>query len=99
MLTHAVLLPKYQSTDNEFITNGAYQIAERQEKQIALAKILIIENRKTFILIELFIEKFPKIQSINSLDFVLNAKSSCENLIYLPQLCVYFYEFNFLTPI
>lgn len=98
MLTHAVLLPKYQSTDNEFITNGAYQIAERQEKQIALAKNPYYRESENVYFDRVIYREISQNQSINSLDFVLNAKSSQENLIYLPQLCVYFYEFNFSHP-
>ncbi|TDF37151.1 peptide ABC transporter substrate-binding protein [Histophilus somni] len=98
MLTHAVLLPKYQSTDNEFITNGAYQIAERQEKQIALAKNPYYRESENVYFDRVIYREISQNQSVNSLDLVLNAKSSQENLIYLPQLCVYFYEFNFSHP-
>lgn len=96
MLAHVALLPSYQGKkpDRNLVSNGAYRL-ESLESQRA---ILQAEDEASYfqkVIYQLAAEN----HILQGFDLVENPKLEDPNMIRLPRLCTYFYEFNFNDPL
>ncbi|MDO4626517.1 MAG: peptide ABC transporter substrate-binding protein [Pasteurellaceae bacterium] len=101
MLLHPALLLEYHNPNpNELIGNGAYQVAQRQDKQILLIKNPYYWHKDQVTFEQVQYQQIDAMQKINGFDWVEQPKMLDETtlLTYLPRLCTYFYEFNFNDP-
>lgn len=94
MLAHVALLPTYQGKDPDsagFVSNAAYQI-----KQIADKKLLLQARSENVPFQTVEYNLITTIQNYSPFDIVENPLSSQKtNIVKLPRLCSYYYEFNF----
>lgn len=98
MLAHIALLPTYQGEKPQLSsgtpTNGSYVIDEVQENKIKLATRQI---ETPFSEVEYHL--LTPAQLLDAMDLVENpAPTWKKEIVKLPRLCTYFYEFNFKNP-
>lgn len=95
MLGHIALLPTFrgEKPQGKFVTNGDYQFSDRQEQQLQLVARdeTLFFQRVKYVLLRNVVD--------TSVDFIENPTAShVQDIVYLPRLCTYFYEFNFQDP-
>lgn len=97
MLAHSALLPTYQGMQpniDNFVSNAAYKIENYELKKMVL-KARSRDNAFQTVEYELLTAD----QNYSSFDIVENPLlSQTENIVKLPRLCSYYYEFNFEDP-
>ena len=98
MLAHVALLPTKLNAQGEFVGNGAYRLLEQQGKFIRLEKNPEYWNQIDVHFDQVVYQKLPENQDVGVLDLVLNTPASSKSNQQFPQLCTYFYEFNFNDP-
>ncbi len=100
MLVHIALLPNYSNVDPQghLVSNGAYQIAEQFEDYIQLSRNPYYwhENSRSFS--QVIYQRMGSSQANHPVDIIQNVQQKVANTHYFPQLCTYFYEFNFHDP-
>lgn len=94
MLAHTALLPTYQGqkpTSEQLISNGKYHIKEQTKISLAL------ESRDPELAFKTVrYQLIGTVQNPDRFDIIENPLESYQrNLVALPRLCTYFYEFNF----
>lgn len=94
MLAHVALLPTYQGkipNTTDFISNGVYQIKQIEDKK------LVLQARSEDVAFQTVeYNLITTIQNYSPFDIVENPLSSQKtNVVKLPRLCSYYYEFNF----
>ncbi len=101
MLAHTALLPTFKGkepkADETIVTNGDYKIQEITDNQITL-----IATEPYFYFKKAIYHKLNLPEKItDNYDIIDNPPNNSEdvNIIKLPTLCTYFYEFNFADPI
>ncbi|WP_439294761.1 peptide ABC transporter substrate-binding protein [Lonepinella sp. BR2882] len=102
MLVHIALLPSYQATLEQkkaFITNGAYRVVEQTADRIQLSQNPYYSNNHRRAFSKVIYQKIDVQQPSQPIDIIQNVKHKSDNINYFPQLCTYFYEFNFRYPI
>lgn len=97
MLSHTALLPTYQGKvpqKEHFISNAAYKIS-----QLAPKKMDLLARAHNVPFQNVQYELLAQSQDSNLFDLVENPFSAqTSNIIKLPRLCSYYYEFNFNSP-
>ncbi|QGM80879.1 peptide ABC transporter substrate-binding protein [Otariodibacter oris] len=98
MLAHVALLPTYHGKRpedfSEIIVNGDYEIISKDKNEVTLHSR---EEGNAFKSVKY--QLISTAQNPDRFDIVENPLSSYKrNIINLPQLCTYFYEFNFSDP-
>ena len=96
-----------QSTDNQqtehkpipVVGNGAYRLIEQGENRVVLEKNPFYWQTTPIFFEQVNYHKIQNNQPIEQLDLVERPQSKLSQLIYFPQLCMYFYEFNFNDPL
>lgn len=101
MLAHSALLPTFEgkapSLDSEFISNGDYKIVQRNPQQLNL-KARQAETAFQQVNYHLLDPRNNK--DLSELDLVENPEPKHkQNIINLPRLCRYSYDFNFNDPL
>lgn len=98
MLAHVALLPTYHGekpeASSKIIVNGDYQIISRDKNAVTLQSR---EEGNAFKSVKY--QLISTAQNPERFDIIENPlKGYDRNIINLPQLCTYFYEFNFRDP-
>lgn len=97
MLAHVALLPTYQGnepTSANFISNASYQI-----QQVADHKLILQARSDTVPFQTVEYDVISTIQNDSAFDIVENPLlSQTVDIEKFPQLCSYYYEFNFNDP-
>ncbi|MDO4699043.1 MAG: peptide ABC transporter substrate-binding protein [Pasteurellaceae bacterium] len=98
MLAHLALLPTYQGqkpqVDQPFISNGDYRLSSWHHLGATLQAVVEDLAFQT-----VRYQLVSEVQNVDRFDIVENPLPSYQrDLIYLPRLCSYFYEFNFTDP-
>lgn len=99
MLAHLALLPTYQGKkpqpNQAFISNGYYKV-RTHEKLLLLLEARFPEQRFQTVRYQLL----TTVQNVDRFDLVENPLENYgRDIIHLPKLCNYFYEFNFEDPL
>ncbi len=98
MLAHIALLPMKYGKRKEFVGNGAYRFEEQQGKFITLEKNSEYWNSENVQFEQVVYQKLSDSQDVEDLDLVMNLAQQTQANQQIPQLCTYFYEFNFNDP-
>ncbi|HGO5814480.1 TPA: peptide ABC transporter substrate-binding protein [Mannheimia haemolytica] len=97
MLAHVALLPTYQGLEPnsaDFISNAAYQVKQIQDK-----KLILQARSETVPFQHVEYDLITTIQNYSAFDIVQNPLlSQKSDIVNLPRLCAYYYEFNFKDP-
>lgn len=98
MLAHLSLLPTYQGrkplANQFFISNGEYRLTAQNRLG---ASLQAVSTELPFQTVRY--QLVSEVQNVDRFDMVENPLPSYQrDLIYLPRLCSYFYEFNFTDP-
>lgn len=104
MLAHTALLPQYLSQQSSeqgkpFIGNGAYRLRQQQGDLVMLEKNPFYWNPTQAVFEQVRYRKMAANQSVEDVDWLDNPSFKHERIVYFPQLCTYFYEFNFRDPL
>ncbi len=99
MLAHSVLLPTYQGKapilEQVFISNGAYQLQKVEHNKLTLKAL---DSEIPFQNIIYY--RLNNGQTLKHYDLIDNPSIDfTQNILKLPKLCTYFYEFNFNDPL
>ncbi|OOS00318.1 hypothetical protein B0187_02185 [Haemophilus paracuniculus] len=101
MLAHSALLPTFEgktpNPEGEFISNGDYKIVQRNPHQLTLKarQAETAFQQVNYHLLDPHNNKNP-----NDLDLLENPEpKQKQNIVNLPRLCRYSYEFNFKDPL
>lgn len=95
MLAHVSLLPRYTKSTETLISNGAYQLQSQAENQHILTANPYYWAKEKVIFQKVKYQKIAADADLSDFDVVLNPKKADQNIQDYPQLCTYFYEFNF----
>lgn len=98
MLVHSALLPQHKK-DETFIGNGAYKILEVSPEQVKLEKNPFYRNKDEVSFEEVLYQKIQPNQLPDQFDWIEKPLHQNDKTQYFPQLCTYFYEFNFNDPL
>ncbi|TCP89760.1 peptide/nickel transport system substrate-binding protein [Cricetibacter osteomyelitidis] len=99
MLAHVALLPRYGEPVQKFVGNGAYQLKSQNGNIIQLEKNLHYWNNAAVAFSEVQYQKITTQQALTNIDWVDNPLvTQSKSAVNFPQLCTYFYEFNFKDP-
>lgn len=98
MLAHSALLPQ-RSGDLAFVGNGAYKITSVSDAQVTLEKNPFYWNKDKTAFEQVIYQKIQPNQSVEQFDWIARPKGTDNKIHYFPQLCTYFYEFNFNDPL
>lgn len=96
MLAHIALLPTYRGERYQEgipITNGDYRILTQQNDRLLLGA-----NRSALNFSQVEYALIRSNQATDSWDIVENPRTPESNILTLPRLCSYFYQFNFADP-
>lgn len=96
MLAHIALLPNYRGERYQSgipVTNGDYRILARQNDRLLLAA-----NRSAFDFSRVEYGLIRSNQATDEWDIVENPRAAENEILTLPRLCSYFYQFNFTDP-
>ncbi|KOE64201.1 peptide ABC transporter substrate-binding protein [Aggregatibacter actinomycetemcomitans] len=98
MLAHISLSPQYLSPHEGIVTNGAYQVMGQQGNLIHLEKNPQYWAKEKVAFKNVDYQKIAPQQDVSALDVVWQPQQQTDQTQYFPQLCTYFYTFNFNTP-
>lgn len=98
MLAHVALLPKKLGQDHSFLMNGAYRVLGQQGPFITLEKNPNYWNFPKVHFEQVVYQKLQPDQPVTGMDWVAMPAGSTQGNQQFPQLCTYFYEFNFKDP-
>ncbi|WP_109079329.1 peptide ABC transporter substrate-binding protein [Aggregatibacter kilianii] len=98
MLAHISLLPQYLKAHDGIVTNGAYQVNGQQGDRIHLEKNPHYWAKEKVSFKNVDYQKIAPQQDVTALDIVWQPQQQNAQMQYFPQLCTYFYAFNFKTP-
>lgn len=93
MLAHISLLPEYEGR-----SNGAYQLKTQQDNRIFLEKNPHYWQNEQVYFDEVVYQRHDESVSSTQLDIILDGADKQIARVYLPQLCIYYYEFNQKHP-
>ncbi|HBO38266.1 MAG TPA: peptide ABC transporter substrate-binding protein [Pasteurellaceae bacterium] len=104
MLAHPALLPQYLTSQNanvanKVIGNGAYRVVKWQENLVELEKNPFYWNKAYTSFQQVNYQKIQPTQPVDELDWIEQPQQKNDQTLYFPQLCTYFYEFNFNDPL
>ncbi|WP_439243050.1 peptide ABC transporter substrate-binding protein [Lonepinella sp. BR2474] len=102
MLAHVALLPQYQGatpTTTNIISNGAYVLAEQGKNQLRLQQNPSYWQANDRAFGQVIYQQITPDMSPSRLDIIQNSQQGTDHISYFPQLCTYFYEFNFRDPL
>lgn len=98
MLAHVALLPKKRGQDNAFLMNGAYRLVGQQGPIITLEKNSNYWDAAKVYFDQVVYHKLSSYQPVTDMDWVVMLTRLTQANQQFPQLCTYFYEFNFKDP-
>lgn len=97
MLSHIALLPQHPSDPNLF--SGAYRVYAQDEQGLKLEKNPHYWQYRTGGFEQVIYQKLPQDHSLENIDWIENpaqkTHSESSIIVNFPQLCSYFYVFNF----
>ncbi|PJG85873.1 peptide ABC transporter substrate-binding protein [Conservatibacter flavescens] len=99
MLAHVALLPQYlDNSEGAFISNGAYRVEHQEGAQILLQQNPYYWAKSAVHFEQVFYQKLALNSLFTEIDLLFSPSQDSENTQYFPQLCTYYYEFNFRDP-
>jgi periplasmic oligopeptide-binding protein len=98
MLAHSSLLPQYLQPHEGIVSNGAYQVSGQQGELIHLEQNPHYWAKEKVSFKNVDYQKITAKQEVSALDIVWQPQQYVEQTQYFPQLCTYFYAFNFNMP-